>query len=291
MCLTDGDEESLRLAEKNVRHNLPSTQGQDRLGQPAGGADVHPAYSRSPEGEARRVNESTSGGRGGIRASYSDDPSIAGERPGAPKDDPQTRRGMDGDHLLNKERAIGCMDHDLSAKDSNRQQLPPTVSVRKLRWGSSADIEACCRSGDDAVPWDVVLGSDIAALPYASAYGDLLQTISSLVHHNRCTLGSGSREEKAIEGVKAAAEVEPVAGGGGFCSTNRSREVGERRRVVVLLAHKRRHVSEDAFFDGVRQELVGEGCVDSCQELGDDDVHTDFRGMGIRLHAFTVDVR
>lgn len=290
MCLTDGDEESLRLAENNVRHNLPSTRGQHRLGQPAGGSDVHPTYSRSREGDASRVNESTSGVRGGIRASYSDDLSIAGEGPGAPKDDPQTRRGRDGDHLLNEECAIGCMHHNRSAKDSNRQQLP-TVSVRKLRWGCSADIEACCRSGDDDVPWDVVLGSDIAALPYASAYGDLLETISSLVHQNRCTVGSGSREEKAAEGVKAAAEVEPVPGGGGFCSTNHSSEVGKRRRVVVLLAHKRRHVSEDAFFDGVRRELVGEGCVDSCQELGDDDVHTDFRGMGIRLHAFTVDVR
>lgn len=329
MCLTDGDEESLRLAESNVRENLSSMRGHDRRDYSAEGTDGHPTCSARRAGDACGVSGRVSGDPEVVRASYAGvDLSIAGEEPGGLNSDlPQTRRASGGgDHLLSIEHGIGCTrqkstaaadgnnkeeaddnssSSGLGAENSSQQQQYASrkVSVRKLRWGCSADIKACCCRGsssggdDDDRPWDVVLGSDIAALPYASAYGDLLQTIMSLVYYQDRSGSESGPSEDGAKGAQAAGLLEPVAGcrRGDRCSADRGGS-GERRRVLVLLAHKRRHVSEDAFFDAVRQELVGgEGYCEvsssCCRELGDDDVHPDFRGMGIRLHSFTVDVR
>lgn len=260
-----------------------------------------------------------------------------------------------------------------------RRKRAPAVFVRKLRWGFHCDMESCLGGGGG--PWDVVLGSDIAALPYASAHGDLVRTISFLVNSgSAAALDSESTTERNAEnGTEVNAENAPEVsgkngsevsaestelegevaaqprsacayrggtrgeggggeepGGGGVQSEVDSvsgdesgtglssrplapllttslspppppplllpprqpssppvpfggdqRRGGEGRKVLVLLAHKHRHVCEEAFFEDLRAEL---GESSSCSEMGEDDVHPDFRGMGIRLLAFEVDV-
>lgn len=58
------------------------------------------------------------------------------------------------------------------------------ISCRKLYWGDDEDIKACkdtlryaCRQTEA----DVILAADVAALPYAAAYGALVQTFSDLL--------------------------------------------------------------------------------------------------------------
>ncbi|CAN0487182.1 unnamed protein product, partial [Hapterophycus canaliculatus] len=155
VCLTDGDEESLRLTEKNVRANLPSNQKAE--------AELH-ASRRTPgrTGNDKANNTEAKGGDGGR----------SGVHNGVGTGD----SGADGADSGGRPQAS-----DHAAK----------ILVQKLRWGCADDMQAagCPGEGEGSGsgscgPWDVVLGSDIAALPYASAYDDLLQTIVSLVNSN-----------------------------------------------------------------------------------------------------------
>ncbi|CAM9576635.1 unnamed protein product [Ectocarpus fasciculatus] len=281
VCLTDGDEESLKLAQKNVTDNL------------------RPGFSqRSPTSSCDQQQ--------------SQDATAAEEE----------RSGCNADPKGGSTNSV----------ESSADRRPPpataaTISVQKLRWGCADDMHAAGvpRGGDgdsrrSTRAWDVVLGSDIAALPYASAYGDLLQTIASLVNTAK---GSGQDKHTApspprtisdhvtgqdqntkISSTAASDSYEALDGssgcesGGGKPATSAMKglmaEAGRSlsesegtRRVVVLLAHKRRHVSEEAFFEDLREELGGERSVRGTSE---EDIHPDFRGTGIRLHMFVVDV-
>lgn len=283
MCLTDGDEESLKLTQRNVADNL----------RPA-------VYRRSP---------STA--------------SCCDQQQAQAATAAEERTGCNADSKGGSTNIV----------ESSVDRRPPpataaAVSVQKLRWGCADDMHAAAvprgGDGDSGSPraWDVVLGSDIAALPYASAYGDLLQTIVSLLN---TTEGSGQDNHTApspprtisdhvtgedqntkISSTAVPDSCEALDGSGCESGTGkpaitktsamkglmaeagRSRSEREgRRRVVVLLAHKRRHVSEEAFFEDLREELGGERSVRGTSE---DDIHPDFRGTGIRLHMFVVDV-
>lgn len=280
--MTDGDEESLKLTQKNVTDNLPSALSQ-----------------RSPTSCC---------------------------------DQPRTQ-----DATAAEEERTGCnagsKGGSTNSVESSADRGPPpapaaTISVRKLRWGCADDMDVAGvpRGGDgdsgSSRAWDVVLGSDIAALPYASAYGDLLQTIVSLVN---TTKGSGQDKHTApspprtisdrVTGEDQNTEISSTASSdscgaldGSSCESGRGKpamsktsamkslmakagrsrsEREGRPRVVVLLAHKRRHVSEEAFFEDLREELGGERSV---RETSEEDIHPDFRGTGIRLHMFVVDV-
>lgn len=209
--------------------------------------------------------------------------------------------GAASEHVVGSENSHGSEfgggNSGVSHAEDNRDQPPPGVYVRKLRWGCTGDIEAC-RGGSG--PWDVVLGSDIAALPYASAYGDLLRTIVSLVKSESPAVPpAGTRGRLPLpwrEGEVGAFDPEadggcvsgrsPSLSGPSVTSDQECRAEGTGRRVLVLLAHKRRHVSEESFFDKLKGAL-GPG---SCRELAEDEVHVDFRGTGIRLHMFEVGV-
>ncbi|CAN0344691.1 unnamed protein product [Ectocarpus sp. 8 AP-2014] len=284
VCLTDGDEESLKLTQRNVTDNL------------------RPDFSPRSPSTASCCDEQ-----------QAQDATSAEEE----------RTGCNADSKGGSTNSV----------ESSADRRPPpataaTISVQKLRWGCADDMHAAGvplgGDGDSGSSraWDVVLGSDIAALPYASAYGDLLQTIVSLVNN---TKGSGqgnhtasspprtisdhvTREDQNTEISNTAASDSCEALDGSGCESGRRKpainktspmkglmtEAGRsrseragRRRVVVLLAHKRRHVSEEAFFEDLREELGGEKSVRGTSE---DDVHPDFRGTGIRLHMFVVDV-
>lgn len=184
--------------------------------------------------------------------------------------------------------------------------------------------------GDGDEPsWDVILGSDIAAFPYASAYEGLLRTIVSLATTHRGlrsstatngTSGGGHAfdETRNESSSSISADLQSCAGkacenedgniGGATepCdesergenvlrvgegelkfATSRGKSAGQvaankRAKVLVLLAHKRRHDSEDTFFEAASERL-GES-----SDLGDQNLHPDFRSSGIRLHMFTV---
>lgn len=211
------------------------------------------------------------------------------------------------------------------------------VSTRRLRWGCAGDIEALlassgnslsssspCDGGDS--PWEVIVGSDIAAFPYASAYDDLLQTIAALAksirkfqsatsgsdgkglgeeHRHSCSNAansqpSGSNNEKhrshcsaTCKEGKRSKRTAPAATSEHKLNANASSRRGQRLteegeatgagKVVVLLAHKQRHDSEEAFFRAAKESLG------ASVDLGEEDVHPDFRDSGIRLHMFVVD--
>lgn len=162
---------------------------------------------------------------------------------------------------------------------------PAAVYTQKLRWGNSADIENLHGDGMGAESWDVIVGSDIAAFPYASAYTDLLYTIVSLanvrlqsdgrvVENNRNDCGKSTLPAPAAGWQELA----------GKTGEGMGREGGARgRNVVVLLAHKRRHISEETFFEAARDALGDGG------SLGVGDIHQDFRDAGIRLYMYTVE--
>lgn len=260
VCLTDGDEQSLKLAQENVDANLlqplPCRQG-PRTPAPAG---------RDPQ---RQTLDASS-----TRHSDSD---VVSEHVGT--------------------------SHDAAGGGPGGRRKPSecsaTISVRKLRWGREDDMRAACFPGGDGdtgsssddsggcCPWDVVLGSDIAALPYASAYGDLLRTIVSLVNSGKSDGGEGDKVSLPSPREADGAQEEAINGDTRECEEETNRRGDKRRRVVVLLAHKRRHVSEEAFFEDLKEKLGGEKSV---REMGEDDIHADFRGTGIRLHMFEVDV-
>ncbi|CAM9792327.1 unnamed protein product [Ectocarpus sp. 6 AP-2014] len=284
VCLTDGDEESLKLTQRNVTDNL------------------RPDFSRRSPRTASCCDQQ-----------QAQDATAAEEE----------RTGCNADSKGGSTNSV-----EISADRRPPQATAATISVQKLRWGCADDMHAAGvplgGDGDSGSSraWDVVLGSDIAALPYASAYGDLLQTIVSLVNN---TKGSGRGNHTApspprtisdhvtgedqnteISNTAASDSCEALDGSG--CESGRGKpaiiktspmkglmaEAGRsrseragRRRVVVLLAHKRRHVSEEVFFEDLREELGGERSVRGTSE---DDIHPDFRGTGIRLHMFVVDV-
>ncbi|CAN0003658.1 unnamed protein product [Ectocarpus sp. 12 AP-2014] len=284
VCLTDGDEESLKLTQRNVTGNL----------SPAVCRRSPSTTSCCDQQQAQAVTAAE-----------------------------EERTGCNADSTGGNTNIV----------ESSVDRRPPpataaTVSVQKLRWGCADDMHAVGvprgEDGDSGSPraWDVVLGSDIAALPYASAYGDLLQTIVSLVN---TTEGSGQDNHTApspprtiadhVTGEDQNTEISSTAAPdscealdssgcesgtgkpaitkmsamkGLMAESSRSRSEREvRRRVVVLLGHKRRHVSEEAFFEDLEKELGGERSVRGTSE---DDIHPDFRGTGIRLHMFVVDV-
>ncbi|CAM9889465.1 unnamed protein product, partial [Laminaria digitata] len=284
VCLTDGDDGSLRLAERNVEANLPPTIGQ------------HPRAPPRDRPAKETFKNTTTTNQSSSIASIS----------------------CHNDNGMNTTRVIEVDRDDCAVTKAHhqRQRAPRAVSVRKLRWGFPDDMEACLGKGG---PWEVVLGSDIAALPYASAHGDLLRTIAFLV--NGGSAAALDSENAAAEvHAENATEVERENGteltvknankfegenGTEFevesgtkvqdesgvelhaeISTEDRGGEGKGRKVLVLLAHKRRHVCEEPFFEGLRAEL-GES---SCREMGEGDVHPDFRDMGIRLLAFEVDV-
>ncbi|CAB1117037.1 unnamed protein product [Ectocarpus sp. CCAP 1310/34] len=284
VCLTDGDEESLKLTQRNVTGNLS------------------PAVCRRSPSTASCCDQQQA----------------------------QAVTAADKERTpCNADSTAGST----NIVESPVDRRPPlataaTVSVQQLRWGCADDMHAVGvprrGDGDSGSPraWDVVLGSDIAALPYASAYGDLLQTIVSLVN---ITDGSGQDKHTApspprtiadhvtgadqnteISSTAAPDSCEPLDGSGRESGTGKPAitktsamkgvmaEAGRsgseregRRQVVVLLAHKRRHISEEAFFEDLKEELGGERSVRGTSE---DDIHPDFRGTGIRLHMFVVDV-
>lgn len=141
--MTDGDEQSLTLTQDNIDANVQSLSRRQGPHTPPCCRDQQQPQDASPgDNDDNDILKRSSG------ASHA-----AGGGAGGRREQPSDR-----------------------AK----------ISVRKLRWGCEDDMRAvgCCSSGDDGgcrPSWDVVLGSDIAALPYASAYGDLLRTIVSLV--------------------------------------------------------------------------------------------------------------
>ena len=250
MCLTDGDDESLRLTRDNVEANTP--QGFRKSG---------------------RCRQS---------ATATDD----GPLP------------------------LAVVERD--AGDGDQGFPPPAMIVRKLRWGCVDDMAALRLENPR---WDVVLGSDIAALPYESSFRDLLRTIVALVE------GEGGRagvvpepppstspsaapialacpERKTISSVRAQ-ETQNGSDGEGVKSPpplpllddaakekclheDDSKRGRGRGGVLVLLAHKRRHVSEETFFEALKNELGEESCLPTRA----DDVHPDFRGEGIVIHKY-----
>eukprot|EP00903_Cladosiphon_okamuranus_P011220 g10586.t1 len=250
VCLTDGDEQSLRLTQENVHANLPSwTDRQSSHALPL------------PSDRQRQPQESP------------------------PGDD-------EGD--FSKPVGAGSLAAGGGAGDRQKpSDRPAKISVKRLRWGCEDDMRAVSSPGGDGDgngndgsrgPWDVVLGSDIAALPYASAYGDLLRTILSLVNDGE----GGEAGDNIVPSVPGkVGDTLREASNGDTRKVPGKAGRRPRRRVVVLLAHKRRHVSEEAFFEELQEKLGGETCV---QEMGEGDIHPDFRGTGIRLHMFVVDV-
>lgn len=229
VCLTDGDDESLRLTRSNVEANLP------------------------------------------------------------------TRTVLEGNEERNWDRPRHHHhqqhhnSHTAAAEDSREESCSShltEMTVRKLRWGCAADIATTLRDGMNdsdgnisstlnACGWDVVLGSDIAAFPYASSFGDLLRTIVGLVFVGDRRVVPGTTTAKIPTPENRYPGVEEEGG------------CGRGRRVLVLIAHKRRHVSEDAFFETLESEL-GEEC--SRLPTQADDVHADFRGEGITIHKYQIDL-
>lgn len=323
VCLTDGDEESLRLTKRNAEANLPPPPGSlplrshpdtnacssEQQQTPAPGAPGSEPGNDGDTGE--RNSDSRRRGRDDSRSSSSTgkasdggtagDSAVSSEDRGPRSYSANLREGAEGGPGGYVARPSGAAGGASSAASPGRdgigvgaggsaggvcdggsqRQQPANILVRKLRWGCEDDMQAVggCAGGGGASAsggggWDVVLGSDIAALPYASAYGDLLRTIVSLV--NSPPDGGG--------GGRGAAASALDRGGGGEGVEGNERGV---RRVTVLLAHKRRHVSEQAFFEELEERLGGEKSV---RETGEEDIHADFRGMGIRLHMFEVDV-
>lgn len=249
MCLTDGDEQSLKLTQENVDANLqPSSSRQSPQTPPA-------CDEQQPEGAAAATPSNGDFSKP-VEASHA-----AGE--------------------------------DGGGRSKHSSDRSASISVQRLRWGCEDDMHAVgCPSrdrdgGDDdgssCRPWDVVLGSDIAALPYASAYGDLLRTIVSLVNSGK---GGGNGENAAPPSARKDSDATGEVRHRGAARES-AQEMERRRRVVVLLAHKRRHASEEAFFEDLTEKLGGE---QSVREMGEGDIHADFRGTGIRLHLFDVEV-
>lgn len=301
--MTDGDEESLRLTKKNVEANLPSPPGSLPLrshpettacspqrrqitvpaapGSGPGDGDLGKKNGGSRRGRDDSSRSSITGmkSHGGTAGDSAGSSEECGPRPNPANLRDETEGGPGGD----VDRPVGGAGGGAPAASpgragvragglagdggdgTSRRQQPAKISVRKLRWGCEEDMRAVggCAGGagasgsGDGGGWDVVLGSDIAALPYASAYGDLLRTIVSLVS-SKPDVGEGAEGNE-----------------------------GRFRQVTVLLAHKRRHVSEEAFFEELEERLGGEKSV---RKTGGEDIHADFRGMGIRLHIFEVDV-
>lgn len=341
MCLTDGDDKSLRLAESNVTANLPAvglrqrsavcrgqnvecpTRGEQET-QSLGAAVTYSSGANvNSDGNDKRERDdavcastciNSGGGNGERHAGLTP---VTGEGRNqeqlagviGTEGSPASRAPAGLHDAVGATTAIdrtkvpaghSCRSEGVFHAGNINKQPPPSprpITVRKLRWGCPGDMEAC-HGGNG--PWDVVLGSDIAALPYESAYDDLRRTIVSFVARsnsnmaltpaiNMCGTGmpgetAAARKADACEGDRSAlsplCSVPPVGLDGDSGS-------GEgRRTVVVLLAHKRRHVSEEAFFEGLEEDLGKR----SRRQIGEQDVHADFRGSGIRLHMFAVDV-
>lgn len=302
MCLTDGDDESLRLAWENVEANLMEATQQcrsSRRDHPVEGScagDEANTSGSSPgvrPGGVSNARVTSDGCSGGVMADHPDDSpkvvqqesddcvaagitdvNIAKINDGAVR---ASSGGVVGDSHLSNCR----VDDGVGGEGDGSQAFSPRMTVQKLRWGCSGDMEACYSDNGN---WDVVLGSDIAALPYASAYGELLRTIVSLVNSER-------HHGQSL--YPASGTFITCTGGGtttglSSCAPSIASDRGAtKRKVIVLLAHKRRHVSEDTFFEDLKGELGRENCC----EIGEQDLHPDFSGSGIRLHLFTVERR
>lgn len=322
--MTDGDDDSVRLATRNVQANLsaitrrtfhqPVWDGSARVGcgtRPSLGGDVinmTPQASKNVStftGALRSVEES------GIEKETEDSEAQSVTRM---KGLGRISRGAEGSIAGGRSTHHGSADDEkmerTSDVDADNEYSSRPVSVRKLRWGCSADIRDCgttCGTSNGS-PWEVVIGSDIAALPYASAFDDLLRTIVSLVRDDEDTTSAHTNNSGAIVHPALFGETRRKQERDGAQTTNAednqryqlgsdtpeivspaTKHQGQRRKprkVVVLLAHKRRHVSEDAFFDHLNAALGQESCV----HVSEEDVHPDFRGMGICLHMFKVNV-
>lgn len=225
MCLTDGDDESLRLTLSNVEANLPT----------------------------RTILK-------------------------AKKEKDQDRPHHHQQRNTHTAAAAAAEEEEDSGEEIHPSPVP-VMTVRKLRWGCAADIATALHDdgGDGDISntygWDIVLGSDIAAFPYASSFGDLLRTIVALVF---------AGDHRVIPGTTTAkiptypGNPDPESGS------------GRGRRVLVLISHKRRHVSEDAFFETLESEL---GEKEYCRlPTQADDVHVDFRDEGITIHKYQIDL-
>lgn len=220
VCLTDGDDESLRLTLSNVKANLPTTRTVLK------GKDCPPHHQHHHDSHTASV-------------------AAAAEE----------------------------------KEDSGKEIYPspvPVMTVRKLRWGCAADIATALHDGgngdiSDTYGWEVVLGSDIAAFPYASSFGDLLRTIAALVF---------ASDHRVIPGTTTGKR--PT-----YPENPDPEDGGRGRRVLVLISNKRRHVLEDDFFETLESEL-GEEC--SRLPTQEDDIHADFRDEGITIHKYQIDL-
>lgn len=342
--MTDGDDESLRLAKSNIRANLHAARRQGTCACCARSVEVEnicgserdicsciPSSRRSNSSNnctASNIHEKShwgcdTGGVDGNCTSAGDCSSSSENKDYFPEETPtpgkeQRRKDVTvvGGTQDGRPARGGTVDPSVEVAGTSSTGLPHGddggsrnglfdagdrksatpilfVSARKLRWGCPSDMAKSLRG--ETGPWDVVLGSDIAALPYASDHDGLIRTIESLVFHDHdgasapCLpekgergigdpIGSGA-SDVGVDGVSMASAPPVVSGQG--------RSWAGGKKVVVLLAHKRRHISEESFFVKLKG-VLGEK---SCREMGEGDVHADFRGMGISLHMFEVDVR
>lgn len=278
MCITDGDQESLQLAQTNVSRNFASAK------RAAFGREMESTERESDENfVAGRDRSIGSGGRDAREedceathtppSDWSRKTDLGGAITGDSKPDMSraTKAALRDLRQGSEECKDGC---DRSNCVGSCPQEVPIVTVKRLLWGCTTDMDGV------RGPWDVIIGSDITALPYASAHSDLLQTIVSLSNDESGCRGDRMKvsDDRADSAAINTARNAPSSNGSGCDEVAPTGVV--QRKAAVFLAHKRRHASEGAFFEAAERELGGS------IELGEQDIHPDFRNTGIRMYTY-----
>ncbi|CAM9497499.1 unnamed protein product, partial [Discosporangium mesarthrocarpum] len=199
VCITDGDKGLLRLITENVRANLPASLEE---GAGRGGEDKCAEEAESNE-TSRADGETATAGR-----------AAEGTAPAAVVKGKVEHQGKTS-----------------SDQGGGQEAAAAVVSVQRLLWGSQGDLE-----GVGGPRYDVVIGSDIVALPYGDAYHSLIETLTALLTPAAPMIsrGGGSR-------------------GGGSSGAGKGGDMP-----LAVLAYKCRHVSEGSFFRAASG--VFEGC-------------------------------
>ncbi|CAM9344878.1 unnamed protein product [Choristocarpus tenellus] len=329
VCITDGDEGLLDLIADNVRSNLceqsfslflpcldhvgeAKSNGKDGTVSTPGAQVVKYIEEKSVLGAVGSVNPHREDGcLGGMLGSEGGD--AKGRNGGRSGEETSVQKknvaagdlssGKDEDTCLNRagrlDEAGGARQADgFSEAVADEVNSACMVSVRRLLWGSLEDLKGI------GGPYDVVIGSDIVALPYENAYASLIETLSDL-------LAPAASVERVVGGESTSGRVSDIAGASAVENLTSA--------PFAVLAYKQRHISEGSFFEAARGVFEGCGTViaegrrmpssgtsaqaggvteDSTEAWGDGEfgrmlipepeteVHEDFRSSGIQLIRF-----
>lgn len=141
------------------------------------------------------------------------------------------------------------------------------IVVQKLFWGDTLDLAAADTACAKDSKFHMVVAADIVAVPYAEAYGPLVETIAHFLQPNP-DQDKGGTMNPLQEHTETVREYP-----------------WPKNASVFLLIYKQRHGSEAKFFHMMNKRF-GEGCLLDADGMDGGWIHKDFDGQGMQAWAW-----